>query len=382
MFCPVSVFVFPAELIFRLMNSNHAEAPEMAVTVTNVAGQTFSFDTGAGMFGETNTVTIYVFNKCRLDPGGGRIPVGEFYPASSVSGIDVDASGIVSAPGSGNTIAITFVEGIAQNSDIFTDHGDGTATVEFCAQVCLYLGDFLCNWEEVKITYQIDLVTNLPTAEPVSWVSSAVGFLDSIGISTGLDGTLQTFFCDPNTFALLGEGVTAHQGGIISICFNIEDGQFEVEDIIDLIVEDLGASGATQAVIMNQGESAYAEKYCTISSPTTKTCVVSFILTAQFFDYNAFTLTGEGVLLLQLGDHDTTRERERILRRVRTRHVPENPSKSFSDKSFSRALQSTSATDFQVRAHQFIVDKPVSAANLPGVASAIISVISLIYLFE
>jgi len=31
------------------------------------------------------------------------------------------------------------------------------ATVEFCCQVGLYLGDFLVNWKEIKLTYNIDL---------------------------------------------------------------------------------------------------------------------------------------------------------------------------------------------------------------------------------
>ena len=108
-------------------------AQDLDVTITGVSGQTFSFDTGLGI-GGTNNVEIYVFDKCRTEDGT-RVPVGMFYPSSTVTGINVDALGVVNSPGAGNTIAFDFVEGIAQNTDIYSYNGDDTATLEFCAQV-------------------------------------------------------------------------------------------------------------------------------------------------------------------------------------------------------------------------------------------------------
>ena len=66
--------------------------------------------------------------------------------------------------------------------------------------------------------------------------------------TAGLDGTLNAYFCDKDTKAELPAGFPTTQGSIITICFNIVDGQFEVEDIIDMIVRDLGASGQVQTL--------------------------------------------------------------------------------------------------------------------------------------
>ena len=92
----------------------------------------------------------------------------------------------------------------------------------------LYVGECLANWAEVKITYNIDLVTNLPTGEPLSFVADASDFLATLGVDTSLDGALNSYFCDPETQEEIPTGVPTHQGSIISICFNVVDGQFEV----------------------------------------------------------------------------------------------------------------------------------------------------------
>lgn len=151
----------------------------MDVTVTGVSGQTLLFDTGLGI-GSTNTIEVHVFDKCRLESAT-RTLVGKFFPESTVTGIDASGSGI--APGPGNSISYTFVEGIASNTDIYQDISSTTAKVEFCAQIGLYVGEYLSNWEEVKITYHIDLVTNLPS-NPDWYVTSALDFLDTLGIES------------------------------------------------------------------------------------------------------------------------------------------------------------------------------------------------------
>ena len=149
------------------------------MTVTGVAGQSLSFSTGLGI-GGTNSIEVHIFDKCRLESPTRNL-VGKFYPESSVTGIDASSGTIV--PGPANTISYTFVEGISSNIDIYKDNGDSTATVEFCAQIGLYVGEYLSNWEEVKITYQIDLLTNLPS-EPDWYVTSALDFLATLGIES------------------------------------------------------------------------------------------------------------------------------------------------------------------------------------------------------
>lgn len=55
--------------------------------MTDVSGQTFSFDAGFGVEGATNMVEILLFDKCRME-GVGQVPMGSFFPFSTVDRID------------------------------------------------------------------------------------------------------------------------------------------------------------------------------------------------------------------------------------------------------------------------------------------------------
>lgn len=107
-----------------------------------------------------------------------------------------------------------------------------------------------------------------------------------------MDGSLSAYFCDKDSKEELPLGFPTTQGSIITICFNIDEGQFEVEDVIDMVVQDLGASGQVQTIVENdQTTGNYGEKWCEATSPTTQHCLVSFLLKASFFDHSAMTLT-------------------------------------------------------------------------------------------
>lgn len=286
------------------------------VTVTDVSGYSFSFDTGSGMPDASNTVEIYVFTKCRIE-GRGQEPVGAFFPHSTVPGIQAEVSGVAHAPGAGTTISYKFVEGIEQNADVYTKHEEtNTATLTFCVEIGLYTNGFLSNWEEIKVHYNVDLTTDINNqGEPVVFVASASNFLASLGLTSLSENGIASFFCDPHTQAEVAPGTTMRQGKVISICFNVVEGEdFEVEDIMDLIVEDLGDSQASQSIIIanEYAPGGYADKFCKRTSPTTETCVVSFLLRAAFYDYEAAELAGEGAALVELGAAGERKRRQLV----------------------------------------------------------------------
>lgn len=103
----------------------------------------------------------------------------------------------------------------------------------------------MSNWEEIKILFNVDLTTSIVegAGEPVSFIASAQNFLESLGIHALSENALKSYFCDPNTHDEVQAGSSMSQGGIISICFNVVEGEaFEVDEILDLIVEDLAES--------------------------------------------------------------------------------------------------------------------------------------------
>ena len=106
----------------------------------------------------------------------------------------------------------------------------------------------------------------------------------------------------------------------------------------------MSAQAQTLVTDHEMDSASYSEKYCTATSPSTQTCIVSFLLKAAFYDYNSMTLTGDGALLLQLGDGASGRK-ERILRTIHTATT----------KPMSRALKSESVAEVQVKAHEFPV---------------------------
>lgn len=307
------------------------------VTITEVSGYSISFDTGSGMPDATNTVEVYVFDKCKME-GQGQKPVGAFFPFSTVPGIQAEVSSVTNAPGTGtNTLAYKFVEGIEQNTDIFHKEGEGsnTATLAFCVQVGLYIDGYLINWEEVRIHYNIDLTTDMNNqGEPMSFVASASNFEATLE-ETGLDeNSMVGYFCNPNNLKEVEPGTTMRQGSVITTCFEVVDesasrllqgnsgngngkkkNEFEMADIMDLMIKDLGSSQAAQSIIIAKQKAngaSYAKKQCRKKSKTTRTCSVSFLLKADFYDYAAAELTGEGAAIVELGE--AGRRRRKLVR--------------------------------------------------------------------
>jgi hypothetical protein len=247
---------------------------------------------------------VEIFNLCRMD-GSQRTYLGEFYPSNNVQGIDADQSGIYNSPGEGNSISFSFAEGISDNLDIYVDNGDNTAKVEFCVQVGLYHSGMLINFAEVKLTYWVDLITQFTSLTGYT-VTQAETFHDASDETITFDGTLQAYFCNPYDFQeLVNDGSIKNQGSIMNLCFRVPDGSFEVADINDLVVKNAIADNPSQTIITNSliSSPGYAEKNCYDSDASdTNVCVVSFVLTADFFDYYAMTLTGYGSVLLEFGD--------------------------------------------------------------------------------
>lgn len=228
-----------------------------------------------------------------------------------MTGIDVDDSGATNVPGQYNDITTEFVEGLSENSEIFTDNGDDTATVQFCAQVGLFDGSSLVNYVELKETFRINLLTNASILTAYT-TTDAGSFTDAGSSAVPFDGTLNAYFCNPTTKTqLTNTGATISQGSEISVCFNIPDGQFEIKDVLSLTVEETG--GTPSMDIMSGGSiisavQPYAEKTCTDSSTSdTNYCVVNVILKAEFYHYDEITLTGDGSVLLEVGDAPATR---------------------------------------------------------------------------
>lgn len=273
------------------------------------------------------SMKIEVFDLCRTESSI-RVLQGELYPSSTVTGINTDQSGIVNNPGDGNTIAFTFSEGISDSTDIYTDNGGNTATVEFCVQVGLYHSGSLINFAETKLTYNVDLTTSITSLTGYT-VTEAEAFTDAADEAITFDGTLSAYFCNPGSLAEIFEGTPKHQGSIFSVCFKVPDGQFEVKDVIDLTMKDITYAEPTQAIVSNTfvNSPAYAEKTCYDDGVhDTNVCVVSFLLTADFFDNGLLTLSGTGSVLLEFGDAAATRRRTRRLLRtvpVRLRRLGE-----------------------------------------------------------
>ena len=134
------------------------------VAITEVSGQTIKFNTGTGM-GPGTSVKVKVTNLCRTESAN-RITEGFLYPDNNVPGIVADTSGVVD-PGPGSVLSIRFVEGIASNTDIYKSNGGmpPTASVSFCVEIGLYVGeeDMQVNFKEVKVTYNLDLMSNIPS---------------------------------------------------------------------------------------------------------------------------------------------------------------------------------------------------------------------------
>ena len=243
-----------------------------------------------------------------------RAFVGTFYPTSNVQGIDADGTGVANNPGAGNSISLAFVEGINGNTGIYLDNGDNTASVNFCVEVGLYEDTTLINYAEVKMTYLIDLTTNFASLSGYT-VAQAENFNDATDTDITFDGTLLAYFCDGTTKAELTDDASmTHQGSILNVCLKVPNGQFEVADVMELVVKNAADTTPSQTIITgsNVAEGPYATKDCTdVDGTDTNICVVSFLLKADFYDFTALTLTGTGTVLLEFGDASGNRRQLR-----------------------------------------------------------------------
>lgn len=283
-----------------------------------VTGLSFDFDSGDG--DDVNTyLEVNIFDKCQHLDTGTPTSVGQFYPSSTVTGITVDASGVVNDPGTGNDIAYSFdFPGIDSNTDLYVDNGDDTATVTFCAQVGLFNNnDEKESYAEIKLIYDIDLTTNATTLDKY-YLGQSQAHASVASSTVAFDGTLESYFCNPTTkVALPNDGSKTYQGDIIDVCFRVPDGQFEVKNVLHLNVwnNDAGESYLpSQGIVVNgvlqsgTSNEPYATETCTdVDGSDTNVCVVSLLLKQAFYDKPDFTLSGSGTVVLELGDASGSR---------------------------------------------------------------------------
>ena len=253
---------------------------------------------------------VELFDVCRVDSAT-RTALGTIFPhASTVTGIDEDHSAIVNDPGAGNKIIFSFNSAINTTS-IYTNNGDDTATVAFCAQVALYDGSTLVNLAEVKVEYTIDLLTDQATLAFNS-ITSAAGYTDAADSVVTFDGTLQAFFCNPSTYGILPYNeLKTTQGSSISVCFQVPDGQFEVKDVVALTVKNANDIYPQQSIISepNVVSTNTATKTCYDNSNSdTNMCITQFLLNEDFYEASEMTLTGFGTVVLELGDSSGSRK--------------------------------------------------------------------------
>ena len=257
---------------------------------------------------------MLVSDKCKMEAtAASRNLAGQFFPASTVVGIDSDFGGVINNPGAGNSLSFAFVEGINGNTLLYSAAANNMADVNFCIEVGLYENDVLINYAEVKMTYSINLVTNFPTLTGYT-VSQAEAFTDAADTDITFDGTLEAYFCDGSN-AILTAGPPVTQGSIMNVCVKAGDGQFEVSDIMDMTIQNVATGNVpSQQIIASSvvAEGPYATKTCTDTGVAdTNICVISFLLKADFYDFDALTLSGTGTVLLEFGDAPGTRRRLR-----------------------------------------------------------------------
>ena len=345
-------FIAPFQLcIAAASEDRELQIADWHVNIDSVSAQAITFETGLG--GGTNpNIKVGVSDLCRMEAtAASRTSVGEFFPSSTVVGIDSDFSGVVANPGIGNSISFAFVEGINGNTQIYSPEANNQASVNFCIEVGLYEDAVLINYAEVKMTYAIDLVTNFPTLTGYT-VSQAEAFNDATDVNIEFDGTLEAYFCNPTTHAILtNDGTKTHQGSIMNVCVKTGDGQFEVADIMELTIKDAVAATPSQLIITGSAvnEGPYATKTCTDTDATdTNICVISFLLKADFYEYEALTLTGTGTVLLEFGD--ATGSRRRLRRELNVKSTEE---------------------DFTVTATEFQVDQVLGSSATNNVINSI-----------
>lgn len=285
---------------------------DWAVIISAVTGQSIQYSTGVGA-GRNPNIKIGITDLCRQESTT-RTTIGTIFHSSTVAGIAATSSGVgdLNDPGMGKAISFSFGEGISENAGIYKDNGDSTATVKFCAEVGLYQDTILVNFADVKLTYSIDLVSNIPTLSSYT-VTHAEHFNDATEMEVSFEGTVAAYFCDPTTKAELTiEGLKISQGHVLFLCFRVLEGSYEVAEVIDLTVTNAGASTPTQDILSSTLPSStlYATQDCTNDvGMDTNVCVVSFLLKDSFYNFHALTLAGTATVLLELGDAATKRRR-------------------------------------------------------------------------
>jgi hypothetical protein len=208
--------------------------------------------------------------------------------------------------GGPNSVSFVFDEGIDTNANIYTDNGNNTATVKFCVLVGLYEDTTMVNFAEVKLTYNIDLITGFASLAGTSNTQADTNAADTNALA--FDGTLDAFFCDGATKEpIAAGGQTTVQGELLYVCFKVATGQFEVRDIKNLTIVDLNDPLVlSQSIIANgaiqSATTPYAEKTCTDSSDTdVNICMVKLLLKADFYYADLVQLSGNGHVLLEVG---------------------------------------------------------------------------------
>jgi hypothetical protein len=345
----ISNFMILAAL-FAAVNANDDRGLQIAdwhVNILTVSDTSFTFETGGGG-GATPNIKISVTDKCRMESAT-RTTVGDFFPTSNVPGIAANTAGIVNNPGAGNGMSFSFIEGINGNADIYTDNLDNTATVEFCVMVGMYDTITLIDFAEIKLTYNIDLVTNIPSLTGYT-VTQAEAFNDAADTAVSFDGTLLAYFCNPTTKNILtDDGSKTHQGSILNVCFKVASGSFEVSDIMEFTVKNALAATPSQQIVTGSAVASaiYATKTCTDASNTdTNVCVVSFLLKAEFYDFAGLTLTGTGSVLLEFGDAGARRMLRQNVKIIDGRNLKDEVTE-----------------EFTVAAHEFQVDQLAAAGS-------------------
>ena len=317
--------------VILIMLLAYTAATDFSVAITAVSGQSFEFETGFGVPG--TTVNVEVWDKCRSESDGSRTAVGELYPASTVQGLQADHSGIANIPGTGNSLSFGFVEGITHNYDIYTNLGGNMGQVAFCAQVNVYIGDFLANFAEVKLTYNINLETDVAISpQRSSLFDLSVGAPESSAAvsaapaSTTVDGA---YFCDPetrneldvNVYQALGEGSSLH------LCFSTDFVNTTTSDVTDVSVTSLtqvpNGTSVEDVVRANDYDNlaASANLSCTSIAQEADSCVLSLDWESRFHHAGFITLanssnsgTRNATITIELSSHQSTGARQRNLR--------------------------------------------------------------------
>jgi hypothetical protein len=290
-----------AESSSAIFDGRDLQIADWNVTITAITDQTVTFTTGAGA-GTSPSIKINVFNKCRIE-GTDGVDQGSLYGGvSPITGIVRDGTGDLT-PGGSDSISFLFDEGIDGNAAIYTaTPANNTATVRFCMLVGLYENDVMVNFAEAKLTYNIDLITNVATLAGYAETTAAANNASTAALE--FTGTLAAYFCD-NSNTIINSGATTVQGQLINVCFKVTDGQYEVRNVTNLTITN--SDDATSQVVINNRaiESAstpYAELTCTDASAADENiCVVKLLLKAAFFTQNVLTLTGNGDVEVEVG---------------------------------------------------------------------------------